>query len=301
MAKKLFMAFAAGSETVEADFKRYIGVGIVSVVAVNPTKAELEAIYGRSLDKDIEYVSEQENKEGVKVKSARIDFIIKTDAVKNPIDLTTKLTFFIRNEFNYNKDRTKVQVIDKFGRTAWVTMEQAKTQEIPMYSNGPANLDKDYRPCMVGEEPLTSFIKTYLNIAAPVVWVDGAYVPKTDTSGCEARLEKVGEFIKGNFAELKSIIKLQPKNKVKVLFGVKTTDDNKQYQTAYTQMVLRPNTADYKRLKADVESRQAAGALANVDFSFCELMEYSTEATDFAAKEDDPANDLPFGNPWETK
>ena len=297
---KLFMAFSSGSESVEeSNIKRYIGIAPVSVLAVNPTKAELEAIYGRTLDKDVEYITEVE-KDGVKTKQVRIDFIIATDPIKSGIDLKTKMSFFIRGDFNYNKDASKVQVIDKFGRTAWVTVEQAKNHEIPTYSNGPANLDADYRPCLRGEEDLSNFIKTYLNVASPVTWVDGKFVPKASTEGCEARLDKIAEYVKGNFSELKGLIKLQPNNKVKVLFGVKTTDDNKQYQTVYTQMVLKPNVTDYKRIQKDVEERQAAGAMANVDFSFSNLKEYDVTSTDFKA-DDDPANDLPFDNPWERK
>ena len=298
---KLFMAFASGSEsTEESNIKRYIGIAPVSVLAVNPTKAELEAIYGRTLEKDIEYITEVE-KDGVKTKQVRIDFIIATDPIKSGIDLKTKMSFFVRGDFNYNKDASKVQVIDKFGRTAWVTVEQAKNHEIPVYSNGPANLDADYRPCLRGEEDLSNFIKTYLNVASPVTWVDGKFVPKASTEGCEARLDKIAEYVKGNFTELKGLIKLQPNNKVKVLFGVKTTDDNKQYQTIYTQMVLKPNVTDYKRIQKEVEERQATGAMSNVDFSFSNLKEYDVTSTDFKADDDDPSKDLPFGNPWERK
>ena len=143
---KLLMAFASGSEsTEELSFKRYIGIAPVSVLAVNPTKSELEAIYGRTLEKDVEYITDVE-RDGVKTKQVRIDFIIATDPIKSGIELKTKMSFFVRGDFNYNKDASKVQVIDKFGRTAWVTVEQAKNHEIPIYSNGPANLDPRLPP-----------------------------------------------------------------------------------------------------------------------------------------------------------
>ena len=54
----MFMAFAKGKESVEAaPVKRYIGVAPVTVLAVNPTKAELEKIYGITLDNTPEYLS----------------------------------------------------------------------------------------------------------------------------------------------------------------------------------------------------------------------------------------------------
>ena len=46
-----FMAFANGKESTEgASIKRYIGVAPVYVLAVNPTKAELEQIYDTTLE-----------------------------------------------------------------------------------------------------------------------------------------------------------------------------------------------------------------------------------------------------------
>ena len=166
-----FMAFGKTQVSKEAtEIKRYTGVGSVFVVGVNPNKAELEKLYDRELDKDPEYITEKDG-----VTSARIDFIIKTDPTakcNNGIELLTKFSMFIRNEYRFNKDKTKVQVIDKYGRTAWVTKEQAKNHEIPVYNNGkPANIDKDYRPAYVGEEDITNFLKVFLGIPNPEKWV----------------------------------------------------------------------------------------------------------------------------------
>ena len=148
-----FMAFSAGKESTEGGvIKRYIGVAPVKVLATNPTKAELESLYNTTLDKDVEYIGVQDN-EGTKVPYARIDFVVKTVPEKsNGIEMTTKISYFVRKEYRFNRDKSKVQVIDKYGRTAWVTKEQANAHEIPQYKNGPANLDKDYRPAYVGEK-----------------------------------------------------------------------------------------------------------------------------------------------------
>ena len=58
----------------------------------------------------------------------------------------------------------------------------------------------------------------------------------------------------------KILIKLQPNNKVKALFGVKTTADNKQYQAIYTQKFLKNSINDYSKLEKEVQERKAAGA-----------------------------------------
>ena len=281
------MAFSTGKESTEGGVvKRYIGVAPVNVIAVNPTKAELEKIYNTTLEKDIEYTGVQEVN-GKQVPTVRIDFIVKTDAEKEGIDMTTKVTFFLRKEFRYNKEATKVQVIDIYGRTAWVTKEQAQNHEIPQYKNGPANLDKDYRPCYNGEEDLTDFIKAYLNIPNVQKYVNGKWVLNSNLDECRARLDDadVAALFNGNFASVKEIISYQPNNKVKVMFGVKTNNDGKQYQTAFTQKVLKNGATDYSAIKKVLDERKEQGAYSTTEFSVEPLQEYNPKPTDI--------NDMP--------
>ena len=57
----VFMAFAKGAESKEGNaVKRYIGVGSVFVLSVNPNKAELEKLYNTQLENDPEYLGEVE-------------------------------------------------------------------------------------------------------------------------------------------------------------------------------------------------------------------------------------------------
>ena len=301
-----FMAFAAGKQSTEGtSVKRYIGVAPVKILAINPSKQELEKLYNTELEKDPEYVSITEvGEDKHKVETVRIDFIVNTVPEKcDNIDFMSKVSFFIRNEYRYNRDKTKVQVIDKYGRTAWVTIEQAKKREIPMYSNGPANLDADYRPVFVGEEDLTNFLKEYLNIPNVMKYVNNKWVMNTNTSDSEARLESIKNYFKVDCTELRNAVALQPDNKIKVLFGVKTTDDNRQFQAVFTQMFLRNNVTNYSRLDKELNERKQAGAYPTTEFQVCELKEYTVEATDFNKVE--TPNDDPFGapqaenTPWE--
>lgn len=300
-----FMAFAKGVESKEGNAaKRYIGVAPVFVLCVNPNKEQLEKLYNTQLENAPEYLSEVEvGEDKHKVQNVRLDFIVKTDAEKcSGIEFTTKMAFFIRKEYRYNRDQTKVQVIDKYGRTAWVTVEQAKAHEIPVYKNGPANIDKDYRPAYHGEEELTNFIKAYLNIPNVMKYVNNTWVMIDKPEDCEARLENIAEYFKGNFKELRDVIALQPNNKVKVLFGVRTTDDNKQYQAVYNQMFLKNTITDYSKLDVDLQERKAAGAYPTTEFTVGDLKEYNVETTNFS----DPASgtDMPFAptdsvTPWD--
>lgn len=284
------MAFGQGQVSSEgASIKRYIGIASTSVLAVNPSKEELEKIYERTLENDLEYLGQAEVN-GETVPFVRLDFIVKVDPEKyldnnnQPVNLVTKMSLFLRKTFRLNKDNTKVQVIDKYGRTAWLTIEQAKAKEIPMYSNGPANIDKDYRPAYVGEEELTKFLIAYLNIPACQRYIDGKWVMNSPDrlSDSEARLEKINDYFKGDVSELRAVLSYQPNNKIKMLFGVRTTDDGRQYQTVYTRMFLRNSTGDYSRLAKDVAQTQAAGALSTSEFECTELHEYTVKSTDFS-------------------
>ena len=149
MTNKIFMAFATGSESTEGNVvKKYIGVGSVGVLAVNPNKETLEKLYNTTINDDPSYLSEVEvGPEGDKhtVPQVRIDFIVQTDPEKcNGIDMKTKIPFFITKEVRYNRDRSKVQVINKYGETTWLPIENAKSGTIPSNLNWfePA----DFRP-----------------------------------------------------------------------------------------------------------------------------------------------------------
>lgn len=303
----LFMAIAKGKESTEGDFKRYIGVASCFIKGLNPSKAELEEIYGTPQEKDPEYVGTVEVDEGgskVKYPNVRLSFLALPDPEKVGIELKPlNVALFLQKRFRYNKDKTKVQVIDKYGRTAWVTIEQAKNHEIPVYSNGPANLDKDYRPAYVGEEDLTNFLIAYLNIPSVMRYNNSEkkwyLVDNPEDSEC--RLDHIEDYFKGDFSELKAALSLQPTNKVKVLFGIRTDSEGRQYQAAFTQMFLKNNITDYSKLDANVQERKNAGAYPTTEFEVVDFHEYTVKSSTLTDNADaDPFGAAPAGtNPWD--
>jgi hypothetical protein len=219
--------------------------------------------------------------------------------------MTTKVSYFIRKEYRFNKDHTKIQVIDKYGRTAWVTEEEAKNHRIPQYANGPANLDADYRPVYNGEEDLTNFIKTYLSIPNVQKYVDGKWVMVDNPADCEARLGEADKLFDGNFKEIKDIMSYQPNNKVKILFGVRTTDDGKQYQTVASRedLILHNNAGSnaITKLATRLAEMKSNGSFANTDFRVQELAEYDVQPTNLdqpasgnKGSEDSSSGDMPW-------
>lgn len=286
-----FMAFASGSESTEGgSIKRYVGVAPVYVLAANPNKAEMEKLLNITMDNAPEYVSETEKADGSKVPSVRITFIVLPDAAKVGMEVSPiSVSMFLRKEHRMNKDNTKIQVIDKYGRTAWPTLEEAKAHATTLTkadgSTYEAKIDKDYRPAYVGEAELVEFLKCYLNIPNINVYNSktGEWSENPKKNECEAMLECIDSYFKGDFTELQNILKLQPNNKVKMLFGVRTTDDNKQYQAVYTQKFMKNNVTDYSKLDKEIQDRKDAGYLTDTHYEVCDFKEYVVESTDLSS------------------
>ena len=293
------MAFSKGQVSTEgAAVKRFIGVGSMFVRGVNPNKSESEAFFGRTMDTDPVYVSTVESN-GAQVPTVRISFLVEADPeIHNGIEFKSSVNIFLRREPRVSSAGKK-QVIDKYGRTAWATPEEIASHTVPVYSNGKkANLSPDYRVAYNGEEDLIKFLIAYINIPAPANYVNGEWVPKSadELSNCEASLEHIEDYFKGNFSELKEIISYQPLNKVKVCFGVRTADDGKEYQNCYTRRFLKNSITNYSSLDADIKATQSAGGYSTTTFDTEELHEYTVAPTNF--NEVPFAQEAPTASPW---
>lgn len=284
MESKVFMAFATGKESVESSvIKRYIGVAPVQVLAVNPNKAALEKIFNNEVKEEPVYVKEIENGDN-KVLQSRIEFLVKT--VEEP-EIITRITYFINKEYRFNKDKSKVQVIDKYGATTWLSLEDAKNKVVPSNMTW---FDNDFRPCYRGEEELTSFIKTFLNIPNKTYKnsTTGEIVEIPNKQDAEARLDGIDKIFTGDFSEIDSAIKYQPNNKVKVMFGVRTTDEGKMYQTVYNSLILRNKATNYEPLKKSLDEKKEFGMYATTEFDICPLKEYTVNSTNFSEPQSSP-------------
>lgn len=296
------MAFGKGNESTEGiQITRYTGVASVLVKGVNPTKEELEKFYGRDIENAPEYIGVAEVN-GEQVPQVRLDFLVEADPDKyknaegQPIGLKSRVTLFLRKAHRVSS-AGKMQIIDKYGRTAWATPQEIEAKQIPVYSNGkPANIDADYRLAYNGEEDLIKFLIAYLNIPSCQRYVNGEWVMNDATKlpDSEAMLDHIDDYFKGDVKELKNILSYQPNNKVKVLFGVRTAEDGRQYQTVYTRMFLKNNVTDYSRLDKEVQETKASGALSTSEFDTVELHEYVVTPTDFSQV----TNTQPSQTPW---
>lgn len=287
------MAFAKGKESKEFSNELYVGVAPVSVLAVNPTAAELSKIYDREIENEPDYKSEIEI-DGAKTNQTRIDFIVKVDEEKTGINCISKISFFVANKIRGNKDNTKIQIIDKYGRTAWATREEFEARQIPQYASGPANIDADYRGCYIGEEDLTNFVINYLGLPPVMNYKNGNWVMSENPQESEARfdIDSINNILKGDVKDLKDIINYQPNNKVKALFGVRHSNNN-TYQTVYST-VLKLGATNYSKLEKEVNNRKNGGGLSTSEFYFGDITVYTVQPTNFTESQKSPF-DTPQG------
>ena len=337
------MAIKANASSQGGEFKKFVGVGSFRVVGVNPTKAELEKFFGREMSKEPEYLTDkQDAKDNNKpYKQLRVCFMIQADDPSNcspnnketartnaalTAPYKTVVNFFIDSRYFFNSDKNKVQVIDKYGRTAWVTVEQAKNHQIPVYSNGPAKLDGGYRPAYMGEAALTEFIDNYLNITPIDTYNSntGQWVTNPHPEDCEGWLEGIKDYFTGNVSQLKEYCGYLPDNCIKLLVGVQTDNEGRQFNTIYTRKTLRNGAKSYTRLKDSIDgdnkyltdngkepdntiwSNDPIGVISEIKEYVENVKETNFNSTPTAS--DDPfakatalpEDDLPFGEPSNT-
>ena len=289
------MAFSKGtSSEATSQIKRYVGIAPVKVRGINPTKDELNAFFGSNIEEEPVYISEVEIN-GSKIPQVRLDFLVETQLDNDEV-FKSRVTFFLRKMHRVSTSG-KIQVIDKYGRTVWVTPEEAQNKQIPVYSNGPANISLPYKPVYSGEEELIDFLRCYLNIDNPANYKDGKWVMKTgaELESCESCLDEIDKYFTGNISELKAIVEFQPENEVKVLFGVRTSDDGRQFQTTFTRRFVRNRATNYNRLAKELNEAKAAGAYSTSYFEIAPLHEYVVEPTAF----DQPTSTEEPKSPWD--
>ena len=301
------------SKTTEVvDYKKYLGVASVNVLCVNPDNAKLR-MYGWNIPDNAEepkYIVTKE-RDGKPVTSTRVRLLVQVqDLEDKPI---IPLDFWISPEVVQNADGSKGKVIDNFGRTAWGTREEIKAHKIPQYKNGEASISSDYRMCHRGEEELVTFIFKYLNITPLQVYSRASNSYQDTKNPGKFAFDDWHRLCDGNMKELEGYLRLQPQNQVKVLLGLRTTEDNKVYQTFINYKYLGnstspdKNTGEYTAAKNIIAKYFEQHANSTDTFSAEPVKEWSQTATEDIKDNsvglfDDNGNmvdddfDLPFSN-----
>lgn len=298
---KLFLTINAGEKAEPADvngFKRYIGVAPVTVTAINPTKKELEDLYGFSVEQEPDYKVERDDR-----KAFRLEFHVRT--VQNSttdIDTTGRINFFVSNEFVSNRDQSKWQVIDDYGETSWVTTEQFQAGQRP----DNCKLVGPYRKCHRGEAELIMFIKEWLNFKSSVKWDENNHrwvpVSQEELEKCTIKLDWE-QLCAGNIQEFKDLVPIYKDYAVKVCFGIRTTEDNRHYQEICNRVFIKNSSRNYNKFEKDINSLKRSGMYANTEFSSDFLREWHVQQTTFTNTiSDQPIENADiFGNTVDNK
>ena len=291
------MAIKIGKQSEEGVFKLYKGIAAVKVLAVNPNKAELEKLTGRTYDEEPVYRGKDENGN----ETMRITFYTKTDVnakVNGGIELNLPISFTLVKSRRVGQQSGKIQVIDKFGRTAWVTPAELEAHAVPTYASGPANIAPDYRPAVVGEEFLINFLIKWLNIPAPANYKDGKWIMKDNTEDSEVSINLAKVFA-GDVSELAEVVNMAREYLVKGAVGIRTTDDGKQFQAMFIRDFAKNAVTDYSKLDAAITEFQRNGGAPNTVFDVNPLHENVVESTQFAPSTAEVVGDMPdFSSPW---
>lgn len=278
----VFMAFAKGQESKETSVHRYIGVAPVFVLGVNPSKKQLEDLYGTQLDREPEYIGKTTINEK-EYQQVRLDFMVKTNPEKTDgIEMISKISFFLAKTPWVSAAGDKVQMVNKYGEFFWITVEEAETGKITTSKviRSTDGMRKAYR----GEEDLTEFLKNFLVIPGPTYLDKNTqeWKPIKNPAEAEAQLGKVEDYFRGDLSEIRDILSSQPENQVKLCFGVKTTDDNKLYQDVFIRKTVRLRVTDYSKLDEAIQMAKNNGGYPNTEFSVEPLKEYVVGATQFS-------------------
>ena len=271
-------------------FPKYVGISPVNIVAINPNKAELEKIFpGRTYDSEPSYVIE----EAGKAPQIRVDVYVKTVKDYCGVEIITPHTFFVTKETRFNANKDKMQVLNAYGESLWVTKEEFEKGALPEYKMRPnaSPYALPYKPAMVGEEDLIDFIRVFLSIPNPTYFKKDTnewFLKEGDElKGCMSSFsnEDIEAMFKGNFKSLVDTLMQQPNNKYKACFGVRTVEDDKgarkEYQTV-CRVPIRYRVTDYTKFDARLSDLKANGAYANVEFGEYPYMfkEYTVKPTE---------------------
>lgn len=274
------------------DIRKYIGVASVNVLAINPDNARLRS-YGWTIPKDAEepkYVTTDSSGR----KSARVRFLVQIqDLDEKPV---VAMDFWVRPDIFFTKDGQKCKVIDSFGRCAYGTKPEIKAHQIPQYASGPAQISSDYKPCHIGEEELVLFTMKYLNVTPLQIFDRKTQGWVSSKNPGRLTIDHWDRLCNGDVTELKQYFSLQPDNRVKVIFGIRSTDENKTYQTFLSSTfigngaVADRNSGEYTSARKAIDKYFENRENSPYSFSALPVKEWKETATEV---KENPVEDMP--------
>lgn len=270
-------------------FKRWIGVCPVRIIAVNPDASKIMEMFPSRTDwGQPEYLQQKDYKGGLH-KYAIVDIYMK-GIVPDDTEPIFNLRINLVDSYMFNKDKTKVEVIDKYAQTTWLPIDDVKKHL--WKDEWASRIDKDsYRPAIVGEATLMMFLQKYLAIPnvqkydfESKTW---SYKEGAEKDECECQLDDIKKVFKGDFSEILDIFKGFEENMLKVMVGIRFSEDGRIFQRVNDRVFATINSYSLKPFEREVANQnkfaEESGTTPNVIYSAEFVHEY--EPAPAAAKE----------------
>ena len=200
----------------------YVGIAPVSVVAVNPTQAELAEL-GVNFKEEPNYEVSFPGQDGDVQTYNKAVFWVKHVGP----DFLTRVEVLLQPKIRTSKAGDKSMWTNNRGQISWSDTDPSA--KFDWYKG------EGVRKAYVGEDTLLSFIKAWANVG----------------NGDDCYLESIDNIVKGDMSELAQLVTGLADNKVRVLLGVK----DEKYQQVYTKHFgrLKPKRDDLfvKELNGD--------------------------------------------------
>lgn len=261
-------------------FKKWVGVCPVQVVAVNPNATRMKEIFPQRKDwGEPQYLQNKEYK-GAMHKWATIDLYLQglvPDKDSKPI---FELRINLIDCYNYNKDKTKVQVIDRYAQTTWLPTEDVKAKVWKEeWSN---RIDKEYRPCIVGEATLLMFLQKYVGIPNVRYYDPDSktwkYREGENKRHCECMLDHLKDVFKGDFKEILDLFNGFKESWIRVMIGIRHTDTGKIIHIVNDKIFANAhnftNTVFEREIKNEQKFYETSGTTPYVTYSADPIHEY---------------------------
>jgi hypothetical protein len=138
---------------VVTEYSRFIGISEIKVQTVNPTKAEIKALFGRDVEKEPNYWDAEKKQRMVVFYYETKEFI--TDSSGTPVEKTVygTHTIWMKDGAQMSKDGKSAVYIDNFGNSIYMT--EAISKAIPEKWKIKAPVRVAYN----GEADLVDFMK----------------------------------------------------------------------------------------------------------------------------------------------
>lgn len=208
--------------------QKNVGFALVKLKAVNPSREQVNELLGKEDDKEITYLA----KDAEGNDRVRLSFwLYCSEADKYFIH-----SFNLTNKVRKSRDGVKTQYVNSSCSTAW----GEKESDLPVWfthhvdKEGNKMEKKKFRPALLGEEELTTLIKSWLG---NLKWKNLETSVMIDT-------EKLFE---GDYSELRQEINGKWDRQFIILTGVRTDENDieKKYQQVYGKAFLPGEFDEY--------------------------------------------------------